>query len=231
MGGIFKGLAASGSWGCFDEFNRLVPEVLSVCAVQFKAVTDAIRVKKDRFLLQEDEINLDPTCGVFITMNPGYLGRSELPEGLKALFRPITVVVPDLELICENMLMAEGFVNAKILAKKFTTLYTLCRDLLSKQSHYDWGLRAIKSVLVVAGGFKRAEPDLLEQALLMRALRDFNIPKIVADDMDIFSGLLGDLFPQINVPRKVDERFEKLIRQATDDLQYHPEPEFILKVV
>lgn len=145
-------------------------------------------------------------------MNPGYLGRSELPEGLKALFRPITVVVPDLELICENMLMAEGFVEAKTLAKKFTTLYALCRDLLSKQSHYDWGLRAIKSVLVVAGAFKRAEPHLPEQALLMRALRDFNIPKIVADDLDIFFGLLGDLFPGVNVPRKRDERFEAIIR-------------------
>ena len=116
-------------------------------------------------------------------MNPGYLGRSELPEGLKALFRPITVVVPDLELICENMLMAEGFVEAKILAKKFTTLYFLCRDLLSKAAHYDWGLRAIKSVLVVAGAFKRSEPTLQEQAILMRALRDFNIPKIVAEDL------------------------------------------------
>ena len=48
-----------------------------------------------------------------------------------------------------------------------------------QQSHYDWGLRAIKSVLVVAGAFKRAEPTLPEQELLMRALRDFNMPKIV----------------------------------------------------
>jgi len=155
MAGIFKGLAASGSWGCFDEFNRLVPEVLSVCSVQFKSVTDAIKGERSRFKIEGDEMDLDPTCGAFITMNPGYLGRSELPEGLKALFRPITVVVPDLELICENMLMSEGFVDAKILAKKFTTLYFLCRDLLSKASHYDWGLRAIKSVLVVAGSFKR----------------------------------------------------------------------------
>ena len=65
-------------------------------------------------------------------MNPGYLGRAELPEGLKALFRPITVVVPDLRLIMENMLMAEGFTTAASLATKFFTLYTLCRDLLSK---------------------------------------------------------------------------------------------------
>ena len=110
MGNIYKGLASSGCWGCFDEFNRLLPEVLSVCSVQFKSVTDAIKENKSRFVLQGDEISLDKTCGVFITMNPGYLGRAELPEGLKALFRPITVVVPDLELICENMLMAEGFV-------------------------------------------------------------------------------------------------------------------------
>ena len=45
MGDIFKGLAASGSWGCFDEFNRLVPEVLSVCSVQYKCVTDAQKRK------------------------------------------------------------------------------------------------------------------------------------------------------------------------------------------
>jgi dynein heavy chain len=217
MAGIFKGLAASGSWGCFDEFNRLVPEVLSVCSVQFKSVTDAIKGGRSRFKLEGDEMDLDPTCGAFITMNPGYLGRSELPEGLKALFRPITVVVPDLELICENMLMSEGFVEAKILAKKFTTLYFLCRDLLSKAAHYDWGLRAIKSVLVVAGAFKRAEPSQLELAILLRALRDFNTPKIVAEDWDIFFGLLGDLFPGIEVPRKRDMDFESIIVKATEE--------------
>jgi len=179
MGNIFKGLASSGTWGCFDEFNRLIPEVLSVCSVQFKAVTDAIKTKNKRFMIEGDEISLDPSCGVFITMNPGYLGRSELPEGLKVLFRPITVMVPDFELICENMLMAEGFIEAKELAKKFVTLYSLCKDLLSKSLHYDWGLRAIKSVLNVAGRFKREDPNISEAALLLRALRDFNTPKVI----------------------------------------------------
>jgi dynein heavy chain len=98
----------------------------------------------------------------------GYLCRAELLEGLKSLFRPITVVVLDLELICENMLMAEGFIDAEVLATKFTVLYSLCRDLLSKADHYGWALRAIKSLLVVAGAFKRAEPKISEGALLMR---------------------------------------------------------------
>lgn len=68
------------------------------------------------------------------------------------------MVVPDFELICEIMLVAEGFQDAKILARKFITLYTLCKELLSKQDHYDWGLRAIKSVLVVAGSLKVCMP-------------------------------------------------------------------------
>jgi len=231
MGNVYKGLASSGCWGCFDEFNRLLPEVLSVCSVQFKAVTDAIRRGAQRFVIEGDEISLDDTCGVFITMNPGYLGRAELPEGLKALFRPITVVVPDLELICENMLMAEGFVSAKLLAKKFVTLYTLCKDLLSKQLHYDWGLRAIKSVLVVAGTFKRSESEVSELNLLMRALRDFNIPKIAFTDLQIFHGLLGDLFPGVGIPRKRNMQFEQCVTEAVLESKLHPEPEFVLKVV
>ena len=231
LGNIFKGLASSGSWGCFDEFNRLVPEVLSVCTVQFKSVCDGVKAESARIVIESDEISLDPTCGAFITMNPGYLGRSELPEGLKALFRPITVMVPDLVLICENMLMAEGFTQAKILASKFYGLYSLLGNLLSKQMHYDWGLRAVKSVLVVAGGFKRMEPDLMEEALLMRALRDFNIPKIVREDEVVFFGLLGDLFPGINPPRQVNVKLEELVGMACENLGNHPDELFRLKVV
>jgi dynein heavy chain len=127
------GAGRAGAWGCFDEFNRLAPEVLSVCSVQFKSVCDGIRAGAANVIVEGDTVALDVTCGVFITMNPGYLGRSELPEGLRALFRPITVMVPDMVLICENMMMAEGFENASTLATKFFGLYALCRELLSAQ--------------------------------------------------------------------------------------------------
>ncbi|KAL7754360.1 hypothetical protein RI367_000341 [Sorochytrium milnesiophthora] len=231
VGNIYKGLAQSGAWGCFDEFNRIAVEVLSVIATQVKSIQDALRAKKKRFIFQGEEISLVSTVGIFITMNPGYAGRTELPDNLKALFRPCSMVVPNLELIMEIMLMAEGFVEASILARKFNTMYKLNKELLSKQDHYDWGLRAIKSVLVVAGSLKRSEPGLPEENVLMRALRDFNVPKIVTDDMQVFMGLIGDLFPKVEVARKRSEKFEEEIRKATLEGGLQTEDNFILKVV
>ncbi|XP_064179132.1 dynein heavy chain 9, axonemal [Anguilla rostrata] len=230
-GNIYKGLAQTGAWGCFDEFNRISVEVLSVVAVQVKSIQDAIRDKKKRFNFMGEEVNLFPSVGIFITMNPGYAGRTELPENLKALFRPCAMVVPDFELICEIMLVAEGFIEARLLARKFITLYQLCKELLSKQDHYDWGLRAIKSVLVVAGSLKRGDPDRPEDQVLMRALRDFNIPKIVTDDMPVFMGLIVDLFPALDVPRKRNLDFEKFVKQSVLDLKLQAEDNFVLKVV
>lgn len=231
VGNIYKGLAQTGAWGCFDEFNRISVEVLSVVAVQVKTIQDAIRAKKKRFNFLGEEISLIPSVGIYITMNPGYAGRTELPENIKALFRPCAMVVPDYGQICEIMLVSEGFIDAKLLARKFITLYTLNRDLLSKQDHYDWGLRAIKSVLVVAGALKRSDPDRSEEEVLMRALRDFNIPKIVNEDLPVFMGLIGDLFPGLDVPRKRDMDFEKVVREAVVSLNLQPEDSFLLKIV
>jgi dynein heavy chain len=165
-------------------------------------------------------------------MNPGYAGRTELPENLKALFRSCAMVVPDLVLICENMLMSEGFTQARTLSRKFVSLYMLCRDLLSKAKHYDWALRAIKSVLRQAGGLKRSDPDLPEDPLLMRALRDFNIPKIITDDKTIFLRLIGDLFPKAEAPSKQDPELFKIVKDtAKRDMGYVNEDSFVIKIV
>ncbi|EFC48546.1 hypothetical protein NAEGRDRAFT_55628 [Naegleria gruberi] len=233
LGNIFKGLSMTGTWGCFDEFNRIRVGVLSVVATQFKSILDAIKAQKKEFLFEQETISLIPTCGVFITMNPGYKGRTELPENLKALFRPCAMIVPDFMNICEIMLASEGFINAKELAKKFVTLYRLNKELLSKQDHYDWGLRAVKSVLVIAGGLKRAEPQVSEDRILMRALRDTNLAKLSRDDIEIFRGLIRDLFPKIEIEAKSDPELVKAVKQATEEkrLQTGENDIFIGKVV
>lgn len=106
------GLSQTGAWGCFDEFNRITIEVLSVVSTQVKLVLDALNERREKFVFMEEEISLYDTVGFFITMNPGYAGRTELPENLKALFRSCAMIVPDLMLICENMLLSEGYTEA-----------------------------------------------------------------------------------------------------------------------
>jgi hypothetical protein len=233
LGQIFKGLAQTGAWGCFDEFNRITTPVLSVCSTQYKAILDALRGRQDTFTFPDGmQIPVHRNTMAFITMNPGYAGRSDLPESLKALFRPVSMAAPDLSLICENMLLAEGFQNARLLARKFVVLYRLCESLLSKSKHYDWKLRAIKTTLYVAGTLKRAAPELSEEKVLLRALRDFNLGKLTSDDAVVFNGLLDDLFPNTaaSVPRAVDRTFESYVQQAAVELGYVPEPAFLLKV-
>lgn len=66
--------------------------------------------------------------------------------------------------------------------------------------------------------------------VLMRALRDFNLPKIVTSDVLIFLGLISDLFPQLDVPRKRNPELENSVRQSVSELRLQPEENFILKV-
>lgn len=70
----------------------------------------------------------------------------------------------------------------------------------------------------------------LHVQVLMRALRDFNMPKIVTEDVPMFLGLVSDLFPGVEVQRRTDRHFEQLVRQCALDLKLQPEDPFILKV-
>ncbi|KAF5301350.1 hypothetical protein FQA39_LY10748 [Lamprigera yunnana] len=234
MGRIFVGLCQVGAWGCFDEFNRLEERMLSACSQQIQTIQEALKSEKESMAegasggslsveLVGKQVRVSSDMAIFITMNPGYAGRSNLPDNLKKLFRSLAMTTPDRQLIAEVMLFSQGFRTAEKLACKIVPFFKLCDEQLSNQSHYDFGLRALKSVLISAGNVKRDRimrikegmqqrgethideasiaENLPEQEILIQSVCETMVPKLVAEDIPLLFSLLNDVFPNVQYTR------------------------------
>ncbi|XP_050295050.1 dynein heavy chain, cytoplasmic isoform X2 [Anthonomus grandis grandis] len=248
MGRIFVGLCQVGAWGCFDEFNRLEERMLSAVSQQIQTIQEALKSQRESMEqsgqqvgsisveLVGKQVRVSPDMAIFITMNPGYAGRSNLPDNLKKLFRSLAMTTPDRQLIAEVMLFSQGFRTAEKLACKIVPFFKLCDEQLSNQSHYDFGLRALKSVLISAGNVKRDRiqrikegmtqrgetnideasiaENLPEQEILIQSVCETMVPKLVAEDIPLLFSLLNDVFPNVQYTRAEMKGLKDEIRKV-----------------
>ncbi|KAG7090771.1 Cytoplasmic dynein 1 heavy chain 1 [Marasmius oreades] len=217
MGRIFVGLCQVGAWGCFDEFNRLEERILSAVSQQVQTIQQGLaslaKNPNNEIELVGKNLKINSNMGIFITTNPNYAGRSQLPPNLTKLFRPMAMTRPDRELIAQVMLFSQGFRTAESLASKIVPFFNLCDEQLSPQPHYDFGLRALKAVLASAGILKRerllathTEGDevvglsdaISEQIIVIQSVTETIVPKLVADDVPLLTSLLADVFPGVD---------------------------------
>ena len=134
-------------------------------------------------------------------------------------------------MIGEIMFLSYGYLENRKCGKKMVATFKLCSEQLSSQDHYDYGMRAVKTVIVAAGNLKRAAPDEREEALLLRALQDVNVPKFLAHDLPLFAGILSDLFPGIERPPFDYGPLLRAIKVACEDQNLQSVPIFIRKVI
>ena len=232
MGRIFLGICQVGAWGCFDEFNRLEERILSAVSQQIQNIQLGLRTGAESgnpsIELVGRQFAVNANTGIFITMNPGYAGRSNLPDNLKKLFRSVAMSKPDKELIAEVMLFSQGFKQAKPLSKQIVPFFDGCAAQLSKQAHYDFGLRALKSVLVSSGGLKRIRlttdetskeiEEELEPQIVVQSIRETIAPKLIRDDVDILKRVQQAVFPGVQyVPANLDNLETAIRKEATVD--------------
>ncbi|KAG2370226.1 dynein heavy chain protein 1 [Suillus spraguei] len=237
MGRIFVGLCQVGAWGCFDEFNRLEERILSAVSQQVQSIQQGlVALAKNPNIeieLVGKSLKINKNIGIFITTNPNYAGRSQLPPNLTKLFRPMAMTRPDRELIAQVMLFSQGFRTAESLASKIVPFFNLCDEQLSPQPHYDFGLRALKAVLASAGILKRERlqsarsedadgvvglsDSISEQIILIQSVTETIVPKLVADDVPLLTSLLADVFPGTDyVPVDLDALREQILKVCVE---------------
>ena len=246
MGRIFVGLCQVGAWGCFDEFNRLEERTLSAVSQQIQTIQETLKsAMTNKASLNVEligkQVKVHEDMAIFITMNPTYAGRSNLPDNLKKLFRSLAMTAPDMTDIAEVTLFSQGFKSAEKLSQKIVPFFKLCDEQLSAQSHYDFKLRALKAVLASAGHVKRAKineikeqmiadgnpnPDeekiaehLPEQEILIQSVCETMEPKLVAEDIPLLFSLLSDVFPGIEYQRARMESLKKEISKICKEEQ------------
>jgi len=108
--------------------------------------------------------------------------------------------------------------------------FILCSEQLSKQTHYDYGMRAVRSTINTAGMLKRKDQDGNESAIVLKSLIDINLPKFLKQDIPLFNNIISDLFPSTIRPNYSLGGLEESITWVLEANNWFSSKEFFEKI-
>lgn len=205
---FLKGIILSGTWLCLDDFNRINIEVMSVVGQNMADLSKVKHANLEFMTLANVELRVNPSCYICLTMNPRYLCRNDLPDSVRILFRNVSMISPDLELISRVSLEAAGFRGAKEHTKRIIHFLSLCSQKLSQQLHYDFKLRDLKTILGTCEDYFQQFDN--EDHVLLQSLRDVLEPKIFIHDVPLYKGIERDIFPEEGLVLRRSDRRSKI---------------------
>ena len=233
---ILVGGAATGKTVVFDELNR----VRALAMASFVALSQTLirELRQSRLGataefrtvdLLGQRCKLNPQAFVLVSMNLGCSGRQPMPADFKEAFRYCQMAIPDFEAIVEIDLLRKGFERANELKTKLFMCLSLARNNLSRQDHYDFGLRMFKSLTKIAGLRKCANPKADEARVLFDCLESVSF--MTRADREIFRELIQDLSPNLKASSpEAAESADESVKEACASLGLESSPRFISKV-
>lgn len=232
IGKFLKGQVQSGCWICFDDFNRINVQVLSVVGQLILTIQRAVAKKSVKFQFEESTLKLDPTFAIFVTINPNSTHANKLPDNLRARFRTVALPVPDIQQIVELTLYSVGFISSHLLAVQFMNILQLCSPLLSFQYHYDFGMRSAKTILVKMIQLKASSKgNMTEWRILHRAIKDMVTPQLVNFDEEVFEKICSDLLEQTDEQPDANSVVKECIEMKMSKRNLNVIPWFVQKVL
>ena len=255
---IIKGVAALGAWCCLDEFNRLPHAILSMTCHHVLALSQAKREELEVMTLDgQEDIPVDSSGAVFLTMNVSPGALTHLPKSLTDFFRPMVVSTPDTQHICETLFLAHGFQTSQALANIVECVFHSLTEMLCSSSHaYVWGLRQVRDIISLTVDKARelslptmSQAPEFESQLLLEVIPHVLLPQLHVDDLEMFHHILaicGKTKPHSELDRKKEwqrqirvespkdntpeDEFMLAIHQACGELEFWPDEDFCTKV-
>lgn len=239
MGRILFGISKVGCWGCFDEFNRLETKNLSAISSQISNIENGLKYASKKIEVSGKLISIHPDTGIFVTMNPGYVGRNKLPENLKKQFREFSMHEPEKQIIIDVILSSQCFIHSKILAQSLSPFIDELSISVTHQPHYDFGLRAVKSMLNRCGATRRSKIEEMveghenefEMQILIQCLVDTIVPKLIKDDETQFNRLIMKYFPKGGIEQNNKSIYVQELNKYAADNGIVASAEFVTKAL